>query len=141
MQNLDKRKILASKVLGVGRHKIVFDVTRLAEIKEAITKQDIRDFYKEGIITIKEHRGRKTQVKRKTRRGEGKIKFTIKGGKKEYVILVRKLRRYISELRKQEKITPEIYQSLRRKIKSKAFRSKAHLRDNLNNIITGVKIK
>lgn len=141
MQNLDKRKFLASKVLGVGRHKILFDTTRLAEIKEAITKQDIRDFYAEGIIMIKENRGRKSKEARTTRRGPGKIKFTIKGGKNEYVILVRKLRRYINELRKQEKITYEVYKTLRKKIKAKEFRSKAHLKENLNNIITGVKIK
>lgn len=141
MQNLNKRKVLASKVLGVGIHKIVFDTTRLAEIKEAITKQDIRDFYNEGIITIKENKGRKSKEARNTRRGPGKIKFTIKPGKIEYVILVRKLRRYINELRKQEKISSEIYQTLRKKIKSKEFRSKAHLKENLNNIIAGVKIK
>ena len=141
MQNLNKRKILASKVLGVGIHKIVFDTTRLPEIKEAITKQDIRDFYNEGIITIKESKGRQSKEVRKTRRGPGKIKFTIKKGKTEYAVLVRKLRNYIKELKKQDKLKPEEYQMLRKKIKSREFRSKSHLRENLANVLAGVKIK
>ena len=53
MQNLDKRKFLASKVFGVGKGRICFDASRLAEIKEAITKQDIKELNKEiSISTI-----------------------------------------------------------------------------------------
>ena len=43
MKKLDRRKDLASRVLGVGKRRIIFDSSRLSEIKEAITKQDIKD--------------------------------------------------------------------------------------------------
>ena len=36
MKGLDKRKYLASKVLGAGKNKIVFGSSRLEEIKEAM---------------------------------------------------------------------------------------------------------
>ena len=82
MQNLDKKKRLAAKVFNVGIERICFDVERLSEIKEAITKQDIKDLFSAGAITIKEISGRRTNVKRKTKRGPGKIKLKIKPGKR-----------------------------------------------------------
>ena len=52
--NLKKKKILAAKTLGVGRNRIRLLKSRLDEIKEAITKQDIRDLKNDGAILIKE---------------------------------------------------------------------------------------
>ncbi|MEK6885630.1 MAG: 50S ribosomal protein L19e [Nanoarchaeota archaeon] len=128
MINLTQRKALAAKVLGCGKNKVRFDVAHLAEIKEAITKQDIRDMYAEGIISIAPNGGRMTKEKRRTRRGPGSIKCTIKDGKTEYCILVRKLRRHVKEIRKQGKMNHERHQELRRKIKAGDFKSKAHLK-------------
>jgi large subunit ribosomal protein L19e len=132
--NLSKRKVLASKVLGVGKGRIIFDTTKLAEIKEAITKQDIRDMYADGIIRIKEIHGRKKNEKRTTRRGVGKIKFTIKKGKEHYIIRVRKLRAYAKELLKQNKLDKKRYLELRKQIRAGVFKDKAHFKEH-----TGVK--
>jgi len=131
MKKLDKRKELASKVLKVGKRRIQFDSEKLAEIKEAITKQDIRDLNEAGIINVKEKSGRKTIVKRKTRRGPGKIKKKVSKRKQEYVKMVRKQRYYIKELKKQERIDPEEYRSLRKKIRARTFKTKAHLRAHI----------
>ena len=127
--NLTKRKMLASKVLGVGKNKIIFDSSKLAEIKEAITKQDIRDMYADGTIRIRDFRGMRKVIKRTTRRGSGKIHMKIKPGKRQYIIMVRKLRGYINELRKQKKITEERYWELRTMIKARNFKNKAHLKE------------
>ncbi len=127
--NLTKRKELAAKVLGVGKNKILFSTEHLAEIKEAITKQDIRDMFADGIISIKPNIGRKQKEKRKTRRGPGSIKLTVRDGKGDYVKLVRKLRRHTRELRKQGKLNQEKYEELRKKIKAGVFKNKAHLKD------------
>ena len=129
--NLTIKKELASKVLKVGKNRIHFNSENLAEIKEAITKQDIRDLYEAGIITIKEITGRKKIVRRKTRRGPGKIKKTVNKRKQVYVKITRKLRNYIKELKKLGRITNEDYKTLRKKIRMRAFRSKAHLREQL----------
>ena len=131
MKKLDKRKELAAKVLGVGKGRIKFDSNKLAEIKEAITKQDIKDLTNEGIISIKEVKGRRAKKKKKTRRGPGKIKKKIKKRKQEYVKLVRKQRHHIKELKKQEKIDAEEYKELRKQIKAKTFKSKAHLKEQI----------
>ena len=128
--NLEKRKQLAAKVLGVGKNKIRFDSTKLAEIKEAITKQDIRDFYAEGIITIKDKGGRLVKERRKNRRGAGKVKMKVWNGKRNYIILVRKFRRYVKELKNQGKLNKEQYLGLRKRIKAKEFKDKAHLKEH-----------
>ena len=129
--NLTKKKELAAKTLGVGKNRIYFNSESLTEIKEAITKQDIKDLYQEGIISIKPVKGRKKIVKRKTRRGPGKIKKTVNKRKRIYVAITRKLRAYLNELKKLKIIDRDLYLELRKKIRMKSFRSKAHLREYL----------
>ena len=127
--NLEKKRTLASKTLGVGRERIVLNNERLAEVKEAITRQDIRDLFANGAISIKEVKGRARIQSRKTRRRFGSIKKKIKNGKQKYVILTRKLRAYVKELLDQEIITKEQYLTLRKQIRASIFRSKSHMKE------------
>lgn len=124
---LNKRN-LAAKALKVGKDRIVFVRARLEEIKEAITKQDIRDLAESGAIIVKPVKGRKTNVKRRNRRGVGKIKKKINKRKKEYVAITRKLRNYVRELEKQGKLTKDEAKEIRKNIRNKAFKSKANLK-------------
>jgi len=132
--NLAKKKQLASEVLGVGKNKIKFASDKLPEIKEAITKQDIRDLYKEGFIIIKPVNGRRMKKKRRTRIGPGKIRVKVNKRKQDYIKITRKLRRYLKELKNQGKINSENYLDLRKKIKMRYFRSKAYLKEYLATI-------
>jgi len=127
--NLSKKKNLAAKTLKVGKGRIVFMKSRLEEIKEAITKQDMRDLYKEGAIILKEIKGRKKIEKRKKARGPGKIQRKPNKRKKEYVKMTRKLRGYVKELKNQGKISKEEIKEIRKKIRNKYFKSKAHLKE------------
>ncbi len=132
--NLAKKKQLAAETLKVGKHRIVFNIEGLPEIKEAITKQDIKTLFQEGIITIKPVKGRRKVKKRKTRRGPGKIKKKVKNRKQEYVKITRKLRDYLKELRKKDAIDRELYLDLRKKIRMRQFKSKTNFRDYLDNL-------
>ena len=129
--NLEKKKILASKVLGVGKARVVFSTARLNEIKEAITKQDIRDLFAAGAITIKEVKGRKKIVTRKRRRGPGKIQVKVNNRKRIYMTATRKLRGHIFSLRNNGNLSLEDYRDLRKKIRNRFFKSKAHLKEYL----------
>jgi large subunit ribosomal protein L19e len=129
--NLSNKKILAAKTLGVGTGRIELNINRLEEIKEAITRQDIKDLVKSGAIKIKEPNGRRKNVKRKQRRRIGKIKLKVKARKRSYIIITRKLRNYIKSLKAQEKITNEKYSELRKQIRNRSFKSKRHLKENL----------
>ncbi|MBI2632021.1 hypothetical protein HYW75_03385 [Candidatus Pacearchaeota archaeon] len=132
--DLKKKKILASKTLNVGIKRIKFDSEHLAEIKEAISKQDIRDLYGQGIISIKEIKGRRRVEKRKTRRKKGSIRKIVKNGKRKYIILTRKFRAYILELRRKNLISTEIYKKIRKEIKASIFESKAQLKEHIENL-------
>lgn len=132
--NLGKKKALASRTLKIGKERIVFIKERLDEIKEAITKQDIRDLKKEGAIVIKDVTGRKKVEKRKRRRGLGKIKKKINVRKKNYIIMTRKLRAYVLAMLNRGEISKEDYKEIRKKIRNKAFRSKAHLKEYIGGL-------
>ncbi len=131
--NLEKKKILAAKTLGVGKDRIVLNVKRLDDIKEAITKQDIRDLFNAHAIFIKEPKGRKTKVKKKNRRRAGSIRKKATSGKREYVILTRKLRAYLAELKRKGKIIPAKLLKMRKEIKAHAFKSKAHMKEVISH--------
>jgi len=131
--NLSKKKDLARRTLGIGRERIIFLESRLEDIKEAITKQDIRDLQKEGAILIREIRG-KRKAKKKRKRSTGNIRKKVKRRKKDYVIMTRKLRKYVSEMKKMGKISKEDVIDIMKKIRNRIFMSKSHLREHINGL-------
>ena len=126
---LEKKKQLASRALNTSPGRLVFNIQRLSEIKEAITKQDIRDLKEDGAIVVKNIKGRKTIIKKKKSRGPGKIKKKVNKRKQEYVKATRKQRAYVKEMRKKEIVSREEYKDIRKKIRNRIFKSKSHLRD------------
>ena len=130
--NLAKKKQLAARTLNVGKERILFNTQRLEDIKEAITKQDIKDLKEDKAIIIKEIKGRRKHLKRKTRRRVGTKKKNPNTKKKEYVIITRKLRRYLSALKNQGKISQENFLALRKEIRTRAFNSLAQLKERIS---------
>ena len=132
--NLLRKKELAAKVLKVGKNRIIFSGDNLTEVKEAITRQDILDLHKSGVIQIREVSGRKKIVKRKHRRRTGKIKKKANNQKQEYAIITRKLRTFVSHLLKTGKISREKHKDIRKMIRARKFRSKRHLNESLEEL-------
>ncbi len=132
--NTGNRKTLAARTLKVGKDRITFVRSRLEEIKEAITKQGIRDLVISGAIKVKQVKGRKTNVSRKNRKGTGKIKKKVNKRKQEYVIMTRKLRAFTAELKKQGKLTLEEVKEIRKRIRNRAFKSKANLKSYVEGL-------
>jgi large subunit ribosomal protein L19e len=128
--NLRNKKLLASKVLGVGIDRVYFNPEGLKEISEAITRQDIQDLVNQGSIIVKDIKGRRKIVKRKNRRRTGKIKKVVNRSKKDYVALTRKLRKYTKSLKRRGQIDTEKYSDIRKKIRASKFKSKRHLIEN-----------
>jgi large subunit ribosomal protein L19e len=124
--NLRKKKKLVGKVMGVGLNRIIFNESRLGEIKEAITRQDILDLIKDKAITLKENKGKRSKEKGGRRRG-GSVRKKVKNRKRKYIIKVRKQRRYITNLKEQKKISNEKYNGLKKKIKQNTFKDIKHL--------------
>jgi len=126
--NLGKKKDLAKRTLNVGDARIAFAESRLDDIKDAITKQDIRDLKQDKAIIIKEKKGRK-KSKKKRRKSTGNIRKRRKRRKRDYAVLTKKLRKYVAEMKNQGQISKEMADEIRKKIRNKMFRSKFHLRE------------
>src|SRR3989338_2852108 len=135
--NLGKKKILAAKTLGVGLGRITFNNERLAEIKEAITKQDIKDLYRDGAISVREIKGQRKIERRKLRRRPGSIKKKIRNRKRSYMMITRKSRAYIGQLRKQGKLSTEDFMLLRKEIRARMFKDRVHLKERIKSLGKG----
>jgi ribosomal protein L19E len=131
--NLSKKRSLAARTLGVGRERIKFVNERLDEIKEIITKQDVRDLVNEKAIIIKNVLGRKKVHKKLRKRGVGKVRKRVNTRKKEYVIITRKLRAYVAGLKENGKIDKETYYELRKKIRAREFHNLAQCKDYIRS--------
>lgn len=128
---LENKKSLVARTLGVGKDRIVFNSERLAEIKEAITKQDIKDLLADKAISIKLVNGRSKNIKRKTRRRPGSIKKKVKNGKTAYVILTRKLRKHLANLKSRDNISLEDYRNLRKQVRASEFKSLSNMKERI----------
>ena len=113
--NLKDKKRLASRVTGVGIHRIKFDTDHLDDIADAITRQNIRSLITANTIQIKPFtgtsRGRaQTKLDQRNKRGTNQgSKQGRKGarvGKKEvYVAKVRSLRRLLKIAKDRKDLT------------------------------------
>lgn len=130
---LDKKKSLAARTLGVGKERIVLVQSRLDDIKEAITKQDIRDLVEDKAIVIKEVKGRK-KVKKSNKKSTGNIRKKVNKRKKKYVTITRKLRNYVKELQKQGILSKDQVKEIRKRIRNKDFKSKANLKEFIGGL-------
>ena len=128
---LGRKKELAARALGVGVNRIVFNSSRLNEIKEAITKQDMRDLAKDKAIVVREVGGRLKIERRKIRRRQGSVRKKVSDKKGEYMVFVRNLRSHIGQLKQQKKIMPLQFQTLQREIRSKKITNKSQIKEYL----------
>ncbi|MGM5485262.1 MAG: 50S ribosomal protein L19e [Nanobdellota archaeon] len=133
------QKRLASSILRKSAKKVAFDTSRLDEVKEAITRFDIKSLIKDKAIKLKPVKGPsrvrsrklKSQKSKGRRRGLGsrKGKATARLSKKEeWMSRVRKQRAFLRELKKKGVIDVSTYRMLYNKSKGGYFRSKRHIK-------------
>ena len=133
------QKRLAAEILKCSKKKVTFDKDRLSDIKEAITKADIKSLIGNKAISKKagnyvsraRARVQLRQKRKGRRRGQGsrKGKRTSRLSKKEkWIKTVRAQRDLLKELRNKEIISKSDYQRLYRKSKGGFFRSRRHIK-------------
>ena len=133
------QKRLAAKILKTSPKKVFLDPERADEIKEAITRADVKGLIAGGAIQRKPDkntsrgRARKLQEQKKKgrRKGHGsrKGKATARQAKKEsWMARIRLQRRILKSLKKTNKIANKTFVDLYRKAKGGFFRSKRHLK-------------
>lgn len=135
---LKSQRRLAAQLLKVGQNRVWFDEGRLEEVKEAITKEDIKKLINDWAIqarpkkSISGFRRRKRHLqKRKGRRqGAGSRKGTSNArlpAKEDWIARVRVQRSLLKRLRDKKIINPKVYRDLYRKSKGGFFRSRRHI--------------
>ncbi|MCH7877444.1 MAG: 50S ribosomal protein L19e [Thaumarchaeota archaeon] len=142
--NLKAKKRLASRVTGVGIHRIKFDTDHLDDIADAITRANIRSLITANTIRIKSFTGtsrgraqRKKDQKNKrgTTQGSKHGKKGARVGKKEvYVAKVRSLRRLLKIAKDRKDLTNPEFWALYKKVGGNTVRNKAHLRTLMEEI-------
>jgi large subunit ribosomal protein L19e len=136
---LNIQKKLAGKLAKVSPKRIKLDNERVEDIKESITKADIKGLIKDKAITVKQKKGVsrarankiKEQKSKGRRKGPGshKGKKTARAPKKDmWIKKVRIQRETIRELKDKEYISASVFRMLYKKIKGGFFRSKRHLK-------------
>lgn len=118
--------------MKVGQSRIAMDPDHLEDIKNAITRSDIRKMVSHGYIKVKPSKIKKPELypKRK-KRGIGKRKGTrgAKITKKEgWMNTIRPLRNMLRELRDKGMIDKSMYRKTYPLIKGGMFRSRSHLK-------------
>ena len=135
---LDVQRRLAARLLKCGENRVRFDPDRLEDIKEAITKTDIRLLINNGVILKKPLTGNSSYwtKKNKHQKSEGRQKgFGSRKGKKtarlnpkrRWINKIRLQRNFIKSLRDKNMITSTVYHELYMKSKGGFFRSIRHL--------------
>jgi len=136
---LSVQKRLAATILKCSQKRVWFDQENLEEIKEAITKVDIKSLINQGLIGVKPvkgiSRGRTRQAKAQKvkgrQRGTGKRKGSANARtpkKEAWMNKIRKQREFLKELRDKKLITTSSYRTLYSKSKGGFFRSKRHIK-------------
>ncbi len=136
---LDVQKRLAAQVLKCGVNRVRFDPLKLDDIKEAITKADIRGLVNNGAIIRKRlnNTSKFWARRRKEQKSLGKQKgFGSRKGKKTartppkrvWMNKIRLQRRFIKSLRDSKLIISSDYHDLYMKSKGGFFRSIRHLK-------------
>ena len=132
--NLKNQKRIAAQLLKVGKNKIEFDQSKLPEIKEAITKSDIRSLIASKIIKKKklpfQSRASARKIKKQKSKGRRKGRGSRKGTstsrlsrKRSWILKVRSQRKFIANLKNTKKVTSKVYRELYKMIKSNKFRT------------------
>jgi len=135
---LKNQKKLASEVSGAGIDRVRLVPERVSEIKEAITREDIRALIKSGAIIISPSKGtskararaRHAQRKRGRQRGHGKRKGAQNARMPSKLVWMRKIRlmrQTLQQLRSREKITQPTFKDMYRKAKGGFFRDRGHM--------------
>ncbi len=132
------QKRMAAEILKCSPKRIRLDNERISEIREAITRADVRSMIESGAITKEQkkgiskarHRKLLLQKRKGRRKGGGSKKGKKTAGlpkKKVWMNRIRLQRAFLRQLKNRETISKRTYRELYMKSKGGFFRSKRHI--------------
>ena len=143
MVDLTNQRRVAATLLKCGENRVWIDSKNIEEVSIAVTRDDIRNLIKTGIIRARQKRGssrgriRFAQAQRK--KGKRKGQGSRKGGKYarypkklRWIHTIRPIRTQLRELRDQNLIERKIYRKFYLHAKGGMFKSRGHLMAHMN---------
>jgi large subunit ribosomal protein L19e len=141
---LNKQKKLASVILKCSPKRVWLDPGKLASIKDALTRSDLKDLIGNGSIQKVPSQGQSRvrarqiahQKSRGLQKGPGSRKGTANARLPTKLVWMRRVRLqrdFAKQLRDTNKVTPEVYRALYVKIKSNIFKDRNSLKLYLND--------
>ena len=138
MPDLQSQREIASRVLSCGKSRVWFDPSRMEDIEEAITAEDVRRLVKDGVIRKMPAKGNsgfrinfaRMQKKKGRRKGKGSMKGKIGTRLKRktaWIKRIRTIRKVLKELHDSGRIDNKTYKKVYMIAKSGYLRSRAHL--------------
>ncbi len=136
--DLKFQKRLAARTIGVGIDKVRLAPSRYDDIKEAITKSDIRSLVKQGAIKILQQ-GTPSRLKAKLRQAQKKkgrqsgqgtrrgTKHARSPRKRHWIAKIRAIRILLQGLREKKQVDNKTYRDLYLKSKGGFFRDRGHI--------------
>lgn len=145
MSNVLNQKKLASKIFNSGLDRVWIDPVSCDKVGEALTREDIRQLIKDGLIKLKPKKGvskgrsRLIALKRKYghRKGQGSRKGkkgSRTNSKELWIKKIRALRSVLKEYKSSEKLDKKTYCLYYRKAKGGEFRNTAHLKSHIDGL-------
>src|SRR3989338_1022382 len=134
---LNVQKRIAADIVGCSPKRVRLNTDALEQIKESITKADIRGLINDGVITILQKKGvsrvranaRQSQRRKGRQKGHGSRKGASNAretAKRQWINKIRLQRRILKSLRENNQIDKKNYTELYLKAKGGFFRSKNH---------------
>ena len=129
---------LAAEILKCGEERVWMDPNALEEIKEAVTRDDIRMLIKRGLIKKKQKKGTsrvranylKMQKEKGRRKGHGSRKgrkYARYPRKERWIKTIRPIRATLRDLRDSGMIDRRTYRKFYRWAKGGVYKSRNHL--------------
>jgi len=139
MSQISGQRRLAAEVLKCGLNRVWFNPERIADVQQAISREDIRNLILDGVIAshqkVGNSRGRAREMMAKRsyghRKGPGRRKGAVGSrtvSKERWVSRIRAQRRVLRDLRETGEIERSVYRRFYRRAAGGQFRTVAHLR-------------
>jgi len=136
--NLRNQRRVVATLLKVGEKRVWFDEDRLSDIKEAITKDDLRGLIRgkaiqkkpeKGVSRVRARKIKKQKSKgRQAGKGSRKGKRTSRLSKKEaWIDKIRAQRKLLKELKEKSLLKDSVFREIYMKMKGGFFRSRRHI--------------
>jgi large subunit ribosomal protein L19e len=149
--NIRFQRRLAAEILGVGINRVWIDPSKESEIKQAMTKDDIRMFIQEGAIKVRPFEGvsrarAREREKKERKRGPGSKKgkrTALYSRKKSWMDRIRAIRFFLRLLKERGVIDRSLYRTLYKKASGGMFDSKRAvvMYLEMNRILEGDKLE